>query len=492
MNDKKIINVKNIIVLIILACSVISRIIMNFFFKVSINASIYLGLAGIIGVSIGTILIIKKVNPVITQVEILLTMIAFLGIMMTSDPSLANYCIIFFTMFVAVFYEDYIPIGIIGVSCSIYIIVYYIKYKDTVFANNNIILNLPFLLAYIIFGMVIFGVFTYMSKGVYKKLELSINNMEKAQNKSKAIMENMKNNSISLSENNKKIIESINFTKDISTQMLEASENVAKQATEEVNIIDDTKKLINASVDKIQNVSKSSHHMKEVSKSTSDVILHGVERIKILSSEVLKVSDNIQNSVNLITQLKSKNNEIGGILNTLNDITEQTNLLALNASIEAARAGEAGKGFAVVAEEVRTLAENSKMFTNKIDIILNELIEKTNEVSLGIDKESKSIESCMQKTGEVSNIFEKINKNSYDVLEKAKIVTKHSDSLEITLKNTLGNVENVADTVETTAAAMQEMSADINDLNDRVEGISDIYKNIDNIALSMNNVVKEI
>ncbi len=90
-----------------------------------------------------------------------------------------------------------------------------------------------------------------------------------------------------------------------------------------------------------------------------------------------KQADNVSGSSKVveevITELTSKVQKVGGFVDTIISISSQTNLLALNASIEAARASEVGKGFAVVAEEIWPLSEDTKEASNNITSIIREL-----------------------------------------------------------------------------------------------------------------------
>ena len=74
-----------------------------------------------------------------------------------------------------------------------------------------------------------------------------------------------------------------------------------------------------------------------------------------------RINGSIRSSSTIIANLGARADNIGKIVEAIDDIAEQTNLLALNAAIEAARAGEHGLGFAVVADEVRKLAENAPL-----------------------------------------------------------------------------------------------------------------------------------
>jgi methyl-accepting chemotaxis protein len=147
-----------------------------------------------------------------------------------------------------------------------------------------------------------------------------------------------------------------------------------------------------------------------------DVINNLDEEIRISRDNIEKVHDRISANEADSQQIK----EIVGLINTditryvgissaIISVANQINLLSINASIEAARAGTVGKSFGVVAEEVKNLANKTKISANTAQEINNSITPKIDEIYKYIDNLSASITETGVAMDEVANTTEKMN-----------------------------------------------------------------------------------
>ncbi len=186
------------------------------------------------------------------------------------------------------------------------------------------------------------------------------------------------------------------------------------------------------------------------------------------SNTAIKQSGQMKQDMSTLLEVIQHMNEV---IEGINSISAQTNLLALNASIEAARAGENGRGFAVVAEEIRQLAEQTKVLTGN----MGKFVENIAEAS---EKSSKSVEGTVES-------LESINNSLNSVME---INTSNKE-----------NINNINDAITTIAATSEEISSSVNEvesqmhrLDDEIDILSGQSIFLDKVSDSLSEVIKPI
>ena len=169
---------------------------------------------------------------------------------------------------------------------------------------------------------------------------------------------------------------------------------------------------------------------------------------------------------------------IGEFTNVITGISDQTNLLALNASIEAARAGESGKGFAVVAEEVRKLAEESKVAADRISTVVSDVQHETVQIVGAITSTSQVLEA-----GRL--IANKAQASFHEIAEGIKVISDQVDNVSSASEQMTASTEEITASFEDVALVSKQTTNRIdgvaNHANDHSESMNQMAKSVDSL-----------
>ena len=104
-----------------------------------------------------------------------------------------------------------------------------------------------------------------------------------------------------------------------------------------------------------------------------------------------------------LKSLEARSEEVGQIVEMLDDVASETNILSLNAAIEASRAGAQGKGFGLVAEEVRKMAERAASATKDIGAYLETLGGATGDATRAVESVRTSADNLVFLTSRLAS-----------------------------------------------------------------------------------------
>jgi methyl-accepting chemotaxis protein len=298
------------------------------------------------------------------------------------------------------------------------------------------------------------------------------NSMKIMQDSLREMINRIKENSSNInmqSENLSSVAEEISSS---SQNVAEAINQIAQGTGSQSEDLIDVTEILNEFSNKL---SEMVSEIKVVDSNSREISLMANEsssEMNELNQSVTKVSDSFKTFNGKIIGLGKDINEISEITNIINNIAGQTNLLALNAAIEAARAGEAGRGFSVVADEIRKLAEQSKVSSESISRLINEISKNTDVIvqdSVEMDDELiNQVKIINRSITSFKKIIEAVN----EVIPKIETVKNSAEDIDKDKNTILVRVDGVSSVSIEVSASSEEIAASSEEMNASTEEVA--------------------
>jgi methyl-accepting chemotaxis protein/ABC-type transport system substrate-binding protein len=219
-----------------------------------------------------------------------------------------------------------------------------------------------------------------------------------------------------------------------------------------------------------------------------------------------RVEDTIRKATALVDSLGVRSNEIGRIVDVIQEIADQTNLLALNAAIIAAQAGEHGRPFGVVADEIRNLAARTAGSTRNIAKIVAGVRNEV-ETTVALVKEGREQASAGVQLGDRAAVALKeirtITQRTFAAVESTLAETKRLEAQGSTVVEASRRVAGRVDDVTRAAIEQaghgrelvhqtQQMAKLAQEASHKAEGQARTGRDLSNALVRLSTAIEEI
>jgi methyl-accepting chemotaxis protein len=269
-----------------------------------------------------------------------------------------------------------------------------------------------------------------------------------------------------------KVVENVEATASASAQISASTETMSVSTRDQAARIMAVTSAIQYIADQMRVTAENAAEFADSAKKTAAATQESGVIVRQTIDGMNKIDDVVRRSAATVEELGRGSNQIGEIIQVIDDIADQTNLLALNAAIEAARAGDQGRGFAVVADEVRKLAERTTKATKEIATMIKKIQKDTQDAVLVIRQGTGEVErgkELVAKTGQaLEAAMQSANRSSETYAQIASTNKEQSEEM----KELSDNIGSVTQAVQETSHGTVQVAEAAMNLNRLAEYLS--------------------
>ncbi|MFH0966794.1 MAG: methyl-accepting chemotaxis protein [Methanobacteriota archaeon] len=265
---------------------------------------------------------------------------------------------------------------------------------------------------------------------------------------------------------NEELFESVNVLSAASSEIMsmtaELSSGTAQTATsvnETSATVEEVRKTTEVTNNKAKNVA-------EKSMAVSQVALTGRQSVEEILSGMTHIQQQMESIAGSVVKLSEQSQAIGEIIATVTDIAEQSNLLAVNASIEAAKAGEYGRGFGVVAQEIKNLAEQSKLATTHIRTILTDIQRGISSTVISTEQGTKTVATGLRLSNEAKDAISVLSQSISEAAKSSAQITASSQEQVVGMDQISSAMESIRMAAQNNLEVTRQVEKTAKDLHD--------------------------
>jgi methyl-accepting chemotaxis protein len=261
------------------------------------------------------------------------------------------------------------------------------------------------------------------------------------------------------------VTDAVEATASASSQISSSTEELAAGSQEQSAQAAEVASAVEQMASSILQTTKNANNTAENAKNARAVATQGGKAMNDTIDGMNRIANVVSRAASTIEELGKGSNQIGEIIQVIDDIADQTNLLALNAAIEAARAGEQGRGFAVVADEVRKLAERTTKATKEIADMIKKIQKDTVEAVDSISQGTTEVEAGKKLALNAGESLNLIITGSNEVVDLSTQVAAASEEQSAASEQISKNIESISSVTHQSASGTQQIARAAEDLN---------------------------